>query len=204
MSAAVSWRRDLSCWAALPLRVIVGGGFQIHGSLKLGRGVEVFAAALAGLDLPWPELLAWITVVVEVLAGAAVLLGAFVTLMSVPMTVVLLVAMIKVHWQFGFSSIKFLAVTADGPQFGKPGIECDLLYLACIAALLLLPSDPASVDGWRAKRRSSAGLGDGRDRRGALPLGPAIAQVRDVRREEHGPVPFEEQPRLARERRHAQ
>lgn len=194
MSLPVSWRQDMTRWAALPLRLMVGGGFLVHGCLKLGRGVEVFAAALAGLDLPWPELLAWLTVIVEVLAGAAVLLGAFVTLMSVPMTVVLMVAMIKVHWQFGFSSIKFLAVTAAGPQFGKPGIECDLLYLACIAALLLLPSDPASLDGWRARRRSTTGLGDGRDRRGALPLGAAITQVRDVRREEHGPVPFEEQP----------
>jgi putative oxidoreductase len=125
----------------------------------------LFAAALAGLGLPWPDLLAWITVIIEVLAGAAVLLGAFVTLTSVPMTIVLLVAMCKVHWQFGFSSIKFLEVTAAGPQFGKPGTECDLLYLACIAALLLLPPDPMSVDGWRAKRRSTAGVRDGRGSR---------------------------------------
>jgi putative oxidoreductase len=145
-------RGALAAWAALPLRLMVGGGFMVHGWLKLGRGVEVFGAALAGLHIPWPDLMAWITVLVELLAGASVLLGAFVVLNSVPMVVVLLVAMVKVHWQFGFSSIKFMAVTAAGPQFGKPGVECDLLYLACIAALLLLPRDPLSIDQWRARR----------------------------------------------------
>jgi putative oxidoreductase len=98
--------------------------------------------------------MAWVTVLVELAAGVAVLLGAFVALSSVPMVIVLLVAMFKVHWQFGFSSIKFMAVTTAGPQFGKPGVECDLLYLACIAALLMLPHDPGSLDGWRARRRA--------------------------------------------------
>ena len=153
MNATARIRPAMARWAALPLRLIVGGGFVVHGYLKLGRGVEVFAAALAGLDIPWPDLMAWITVTTELLAGAAVLLGGAVTLMSVPMSIVLLVAVLKVHWQFGFSSIKFLAVTAAGPQFGKPGVECDLLYLACIAALLLLPADPWSVDHWLARGR---------------------------------------------------
>jgi len=139
-------------WAALPLRLIVGGGFMVHGLLKLGRGVYIFAAALAGLHVPWPELMAWLTVMVELVAGAAVLTGVGVMLNSVPMVIVLLVAIVKVHWQFGFSSIKFLAVTSAGPQFGKPGFECDLLYLACIAALWLLPADPLSIDYWRARR----------------------------------------------------
>ena len=48
--------RRVARWAALPLRLIVGGGFMVHGYLKLGRGVEVFAAALAGLDIPAPRL----------------------------------------------------------------------------------------------------------------------------------------------------
>jgi putative oxidoreductase len=70
------------------------------------------------------------------------------------MIIVLLVAMVEVHWQFGFSSIKFLAVTVDGPQFGKPGVECDLLYLAAISALLMLPPDPWSFDHWRRGTQS--------------------------------------------------
>jgi putative oxidoreductase len=83
----------------------------------------------------------------------AVLLGAYVTWASVPMIVVLLVALFLVHLPFGFSSIKFLAVTADGPQFGKPGIECDLLYLACFATLLVAGPGPFALDNRRERSR---------------------------------------------------
>jgi putative oxidoreductase len=141
-------------WSAFPLRLMVGAGFMIHGYLKLGRGVDVFAAALAGLGIAAPGLMAWLTVAIELIAGAAVLVGVRVALVTFPMIIVLLVAMIEVHWQFGFSSIKFLAVTVDGPQFGKPGVECDLLYLAAITALLMLPPDPWSFDHWRRRNHS--------------------------------------------------
>ena len=149
MEPSPSTRAALARWAALPLRLMVGGGFMVHGFLKLERGVEVFAAALAGLDIAAPHLMAWITVLIEVVAGAAVFFGAFVTLMSVPMVIVLLVAIVKVHWQFGFSSIKFLAATTEGLQFGKPGVECDVLYLAAIVALYVAGPDPWSFDHWR-------------------------------------------------------
>jgi uncharacterized membrane protein YphA (DoxX/SURF4 family) len=55
--------------------------------------------------------------------------------------------------------IKFLAATAQGPQFGKPGIECDLLYLACLATLVAGGSGPFSIDRWRARARDSIGAG---------------------------------------------
>jgi len=86
------------------------------------------------------------TVLVELLGGLAVFLGAFVTIVSVPMAVVLVVAMFTVHLRYGFSSIKLMAVTAAGPQFGPPGYECDLLYLACLAALVVGGSGPLAID----------------------------------------------------------
>ena len=79
----------------------------MHGILKLERGPEVFAMALEGLGIPAPHLMAWIAIGVEVLGGIAVLLGAYVALASIPMLVVLLVALFFVHLPFGFSSIKF-------------------------------------------------------------------------------------------------
>jgi putative oxidoreductase len=62
------------------------------------------------------------------------------------MAVVLLVAMFTVHWQYGFSSIKLMSVTAAGAHFGQPGYECDVLYLACLAALVLGGAGPMSID----------------------------------------------------------
>jgi putative oxidoreductase len=76
------------------------------------------------------------------------LLRALVPLASVPMTIVLLVAVFTVHWQHGFSLIKLQEITPAGAHFGQPGYETDLLYLASIAALVLGGSGPLSVDGW--------------------------------------------------------
>jgi putative oxidoreductase len=137
-------------WSSIPLRLIVGYGFLMHGVAKLDRGVDVFAAALGGLHVPAPHWMAWITVAVELVGGVAILVGAYVRWVSIPMVIVLLVALFTVHLQFGFSSIKFLGVTAEGLQFGKPGIECDLLYLASLATLLAAGPGPFAFDGWRS------------------------------------------------------
>jgi len=148
-------RTPLARWAPLPLRLMVGYGFTMHGVVKLDRGVDVFAAALEGLGLPAPHLLAWVTVAIELSGGIAVLVGAYMECVSIPMIIVLLVALFMVHLPFGFSSIKFLAVTAEGPQFGKPGIECDLLYLACLATLLIAGPGPLAIDTWRRRRATA-------------------------------------------------
>jgi putative oxidoreductase len=138
-------------WAPVPLRLMVGYGFMEHGFSKLARGPEAFATILHAIGVPEPHLTAWTTVLIELLGGLAVTLGAFVTLVSVPMAIVLLVAMFTVHLPYGFSSIKLLAVTAAGAQFGQPGYETDLLYLACLAALVLGGPGPLAVDGWIRK-----------------------------------------------------
>ena len=48
----------------------------------------------------------------------------------------LIVAIVTVHLPYGFTSIKLLGVTSGRAQFGPPGYECNLLYLACLAALV--------------------------------------------------------------------
>jgi putative oxidoreductase len=50
------------------------------------------------------------------------------------------------HLPNGFSSIKPLAVTPAGARFGQPGYETDLLYFACLAALVLGGSGPFALD----------------------------------------------------------
>ena len=118
-----------------------------HGFAKLSRGPDSFAAILQSMGVPAPHLMAWLTIVTELLGGLAVLLGAFVTLVSIPMVAVLLVAMFKVHLRYGFSSIRLLAVTPTGAKFGPVGYEVILLYIACLAALVIGGSGPFSIDG---------------------------------------------------------
>jgi putative oxidoreductase len=146
-----SSRFPIARWAPLPLRLIVGLGFMQHGFAKLFKGPDVFAAILHALAVPAPHLMAWVTILTELLGGLAILLGAFVSLVSLPMAALLLVAIFTVHLPYGFSSIKLIAVTPAGAQFGPVGYECNLLYLACLAALVIGGSGPLSVDNcaWR-------------------------------------------------------
>jgi putative oxidoreductase len=143
----------LAHWAPIPLRLIVGYGFMEHGFAELAKGPDAFAAILQALGVPGPHFMAWSTILIEIFGGLAVMLGAFVPLVSLPMAAVLLVAMFTVHLPYGFSSIKLAAVTAAGPRFGPPGYETNLLYLACLAALVLGGSGPLTIDGLFAKRR---------------------------------------------------
>src|SRR6201990_984000 len=146
-------RSPIARWAPVPLRLIVGYGFTEHGFAKLARGLDAFPAILQALGVPAPHLMAWVTILVEVFGGLAVLLGALVPLASLPMAAVLLVAIFTVHLPYGFSSIKLMSVTSGHAQFGPPGYETDLLYLACLAALVLGGSGPLAIDGLVAKRR---------------------------------------------------
>jgi putative oxidoreductase len=136
----------------LPLRLIVGFGFMEHGFAKLAKGPDAFANILQAIGVPGPHFMAWSTVLVEIFGGLAVILGAFVTLASLPMAAVLLVAMFTVHLPYGFSSIKLEAVTAAGAQFGPPGYEVSLLYLACLAALVLGGPGPLTIGDLIRKR----------------------------------------------------
>src|SRR5262250_656775 len=154
-------RPSIAEWAAIPLRLIVGYGFMEHGFAKLSRGPEAFAAILHTMGVPAPHLMAWLTILTELIGGLAVLLGAFVSLLSVPMAAVLFVAMLTVHLPYGFSSIKLLSVMSGRAQFGPPGYEIDLLYLACLAALVFAGSGPLAIDGllrkWRKNGHSFLG-----------------------------------------------
>ena len=140
-------------WAAIPLRLIVGFGFMQHGIAKLARGADNFVGIVHALHVPMPFMMAWATILVEVLGGAAVLAGLFIPLASIPMAIVLLVAIFTVHLPNGLSSIKLQSVTDAGAHFGQPGYETDLLYLAALIALVILGSGPFAVDRWLLKKR---------------------------------------------------
>jgi putative oxidoreductase len=147
MASGTFYRR----WAAIPLRLIVGYGFLAHGYAKIVTGPEHFVGMLRALGVPAPQLMGWMTIVVELVGGLAVLAGALVAVISIPMAAIMLVAIFTVHLPYGFSSVKLQAVTTAGAQFGQPGYEVNLLYLACLATLVLGGSGPLAVDGLLAK-----------------------------------------------------
>jgi putative oxidoreductase len=159
-------RARLARWAPLPLRLIVGYGFAVHGIAKLSRGPGSFAGILQSLGVPAPHLMAWITILSELLGGIAIAIGAFVTIVSLPLAVILLVATFTVHLPYGFSTIKLIAITQTGAQFGPPGYECNLLYLAALAALVLGGPGPLAVDAlFRKNKRNRPSFDTTHERR---------------------------------------
>ena len=136
-----------AAWYALPLRLIIGFGFMQHGYAKLARGPEDFIGVLHAMGLPVPFILGWATIIVELVGGLMILAGALIPLSTVPMAIVLLVAIFTVHFPNGFSSIKLQSFDAAGAHFGQPGYETDLLYLAGLVALCFGGAGPISIDG---------------------------------------------------------
>ena len=147
-------QQTLAKYAAVPLRLIAGYGFLAHGMAKWSKGPEAFAAILQAAHVPAPHVMAWVTILTEILCGLAILLGAFVALVSVPAIVLLVVAIVTVHLPYGFSSIKLLKIVDGRAQFGPPGYECDLLYIACIVTLVLCGPSPWSVDAYRLRKEA--------------------------------------------------
>jgi len=149
-SASRNMRASLAPYAAIPLRVIVGYGFLVHGLAKWSKGPEAFAEILRATGVPLPHFMAWITIATEIVVGTAFLVGAFVSLVSIPGVILLAVAIFTVHLPYGFSSIKLISVENGRAQFGPPGYECDLLYVSCIVALVLIGPSPWSIDSYRS------------------------------------------------------
>jgi putative oxidoreductase len=153
LSTESPWRQ----WAPLPLRLVIGYGFVAHGWAKLSRGPEGFARLLAQIGAPVPEVTAWVSTFTEILGGLTLLAGAFVALVSVPLIVMMLVALFTVHLRYGFSAINTIGLTPDGPQFGPPGIEVNLLYIAGLLALGLGGAGPFSIDKLLARKERAPG-----------------------------------------------
>jgi putative oxidoreductase len=124
-------------WATLPLRVALGLIFMAHGSQKLfgwfdGNGLTATAKYFES-NLGFEPGLLWATLAAcgEFFGGLLVLLGLLTRFGALNIAVVMLVAMIQVHW---------------GEFFLPKGIEFTLILLASALALLLLGGGRFSLD----------------------------------------------------------
>jgi putative oxidoreductase len=141
-------------WGLVPLRLVVGFGFLAHGWAKWSRGPSGFARLLAHIGAPVPQLTAWVVTLTEIFGGLALMAGALVTIVSIPLIISMLVAMFTVQLRFGFSSVNTIGLTPSGPVFGPPGYEINLLYIGALVALALAGPSAWSVDEWLGRRRA--------------------------------------------------
>lgn len=95
--------------------------------------------------------MAWTATVTELAGGAFLIAGFLVRYVSLPLIITMLTALFSIHVRYGFSSIQTVGLTPDGPLFGPPGYEINVLYIAALVALMLTGSGKFSLDAMLVK-----------------------------------------------------
>lgn len=120
-------------WGIMPLRLVVGLAFAMHGGMKL---FEMGPAATAGMmqhfGIPLPAIAAWVAILIEFLGGIAIILGAWARIPAVLLAIEMLIVILVVKLHGGF--------------FAPRGIELELLLLAGALTIAALGTGPASMD----------------------------------------------------------
>jgi putative oxidoreductase len=149
-------RKSVAKFAPLPLRFMIGFAFLYHGFPKLftALGHAQFMGALHQIGIPAAGLMSWMVAGIEFFGGLALIAGAFTTITSFLLILEMLVALFKVHLAMGFNFIHITGITAQGPQFGLPGYEVNLSYIAGLLSLMLSGAGTFSVD--EARKRHEA------------------------------------------------
>ena len=104
----------MRAWVSIPIRMILGVGFMAHGWAKWNRGPAAFAELPKQAHVPFPGASAWLVTVLEIFGGMALLIGAFVGLVSIPLIFSMLGAMFTVNIKYGFSAVNTIGLTPEG------------------------------------------------------------------------------------------
>jgi len=124
-------------WGMLPLRIVVGLVFLMHGGQKLFVfGLGGTADIMGKLGLPLPLVSATIVVAVELLGGLAILLGVFARLAGALLAFEMLIAILVARFHGGF--------------FAPYGYEFELTLLgACLTFALNGPGQMSLEEIWQ-------------------------------------------------------
>lgn len=147
-------------WAAVPLRLAIGIGCVHHGWHNLIRADErqAFLWLLADAGTTSPRIALWLISAVSFVGGLALLAGVFVRAASVALALMVPGILFAIHWPSGFDYVHLTAMSTKGPQYGMPGYEVSVLYLAGLLALFLTGPGGCSADAWRRRRASKASV----------------------------------------------
>ncbi len=133
--------RWLESFKALPLlffRWILAFGFLTPAIEKFNHFDSV-VLWFTTLGIPFPKLSATLSITTEICGVVFLFLGLFTRLISIPLMILLGVAIGTVHGSHGFSA-------------GTNGFEIPLYYILMLFALFILGPGGISVDAWIKRR----------------------------------------------------
>jgi putative oxidoreductase len=112
---------------------------------------------LTEIGIARPEIMAYLVGAFEVVGGLLLVVGGLVRLVAVIGVIEMIVAALAVHWASGFSFMNITGTTQEGAaEFGMPGYEINLLYIAGLVSLLI--SGPGALALGNFTRKSTAGF----------------------------------------------
>jgi len=119
-------------WGILPIRLVIGLTFAMHGGQKLFvYGAGGTTMAMAHMGIPLPEIAAWVAIIVEFVGGLAIFFGVWARwpawLLAIEMLIVI------------------LAVKLHGGFFSPRGMEQELVLLGGALTIALLGTGPLSL-----------------------------------------------------------
>jgi putative oxidoreductase len=106
----------------LLIRLTIAYGFYNPAMAKI-KGFDNTVMWFESMDMPLPTLNAYLATITESLGVVLLVLGLGVRIISIPLMITMLVAIIMVHWDNGFS--------------GKNGFEIPFLYLIMLFTLFI-------------------------------------------------------------------
>ena len=117
----------------LAMRLVLAYGFWTTGMMKW-KGIADVATWFESMGYPMPTLNAYLAATTEVAGAILLLLGFATRLISIPLMIVMLVAIITVHMGNGFEA-------------GSNGFEIPLYYLIMLFGLLIYGAGNISMIG---------------------------------------------------------
>ncbi len=113
-------------------RIAVAYGFY-EPAMKKWSNIDGVSSWFGSMGIPFPTFNTYVVASAEMLGVALLALGLFTRLISIPLIVIMMVAISTVHWSHGFSA-------------GDNGFEVPLYYMLFLALFASLGAGKLSLD----------------------------------------------------------
>lgn len=125
-------------WGMVPLRVVIGLVFLMHGSQKL-LSLTSTATFFDSIGIPIAQVAAALVTALEILGGVALILGWFTRVVAALLAIDMAVAI--------------LTARMDGGFFAPSGFEFELTLLGACLTLAVMGAGGFSLDAMQRQRR---------------------------------------------------